>query len=237
MTKPQPADPAAVIYRGEQGKAYHDGKRALRPEALPWVMALRAGKFQKHVSRTDTVFEYGVGSGWNLGKLECSRKIGYDTATFLRERVQAVGVEFVEDTAKVPSEDIDVAICHQTLEHVLEPAACLAEFARILKPNGKLIVHVPWERERRYVRYDPAEPNHHLYTWNAQTLGNLLTVTGFMVDSIAVRRYGWDRFAANTASRLRLGEHGFRLLRRLMVSLRPLLEVEAAARKAGNPKG
>lgn len=236
MTKPQPADPAAVIYRGEQGKAYHDGKRQLRPDALPWVMAMRAEKFQRHVSRTDIVFEYGVGSGWNLGKLECARKIGCDAATFLRERVQALGVEFVENTAKVASECVDVAICHQTLEHVLEPASCLAELARILKPGGMLIIHVPWERERRYFWYDPTEPNHHLYTWNAQTLGNLLEVAGFAVESVTVRRYGWDRFAANAASRLGLGERGFRLLRWLMIALRPLMEVEGVARKSGSSR-
>ena len=107
--------------------------------------------------------------------------------------------------------------------------------ARILKPGGTLILHVPWERERRYASFIMDEPNHHLYTWNAQTLGNLLGIAGYKVESIAVRNYGYDRFAANKARQLGIGETGFRLLRRLMIWLRPLKEVEAIAKNVTPP--
>jgi hypothetical protein len=45
--------------------------------------------------------------------------------------------------------------------------------------------------------------------------------------------YGYDRFAALWANRLRLGEPGFRTLRRLLQRLRPLREsyVIASQRK------
>jgi len=230
MSQRAEPDPAAELYHGTSGREYHDGKRALNPQALPWVMALRAEKLQPHVSARDTVLEFGAGSGWNLGKLRCARRLGCDTAAFLRDRIEAAGAEYVESMAVVPPASVDVVICHQTLEHVLEPAACLSEFRRVLKLGGRLIVHVPWERERRYRGYHPQEPNHHLYSWNAQTLGNLLTVTGFSVQSVMVRAYGYDRFAANLACRWGLGESGFRLLRNTMILIRPLLEIEALAR-------
>jgi SAM-dependent methyltransferase len=228
--QPKP-DSAAELYHGESGRQYHEQKRALRPEALEWVMALRAEKFQRHVRPHDVVFEFGVGSGWNLGKLRCARRIGCDTSEFLKDRVTALGVEFVTDVATVPNETADVIICHQTLEHLLEPAETLTQFARVLKSAGKLILHVPWEHERRYSRYHADEPNHHLYNWNAQNIGNLVAVLGYKIESIKIRRYGYDRFAANLAVRLRAGERGFRIIRANMIAIRPLLEVEAVAVK------
>jgi hypothetical protein len=57
-------------------------------------------------------------------------------------------------------------------------------------------------------------------------VGNLVAVLGYQVESVAVRRYGYDRFAANAAARLRLGERGFRLIRACLVAVRPLWEVE-----------
>ena len=114
-------------------------------------------------------------------------------------------------------------------QHLLEPVAALRDMARMLKRRGRLVLHVPWEVESRYARFDPDEPNHHLYHWNAQNLGNLMTVLGWRIEALRVRRYGCDRFAANIAARLRCGNAGFRLIRAGMVALRPLREVELVA--------
>ena len=219
-------DAAARLYEGVSGRNYHEEKRALNPAALEWVMTLRAEKFQRRVRASDTVFEFGVGSGWNLGRLRCARKIGCDASTFLKERITALGIEFVTESSAVPDETADVVICHQTLEHLLEPARALKEFARILKPQGRLILHVPWERERRYSQFCADEPNHHLYSWNAQNIGNLISILGYEIEAVQIRKYGYDRFAANLAARLRAGENTFKMLRLGMVLLRPLWEVE-----------
>lgn len=50
--------------------------------AQEWVYRLRAEKFQRWVKDTDTVFEYGVGAGWNLARLRCGRRVGFDAAGF-----------------------------------------------------------------------------------------------------------------------------------------------------------
>ena len=224
-----PSDPAANLYLGPSGEEYHHHKRALEPEALQWVMALRAEKFQRHVRPADVVFEMGVGSGWNLARLNCGRRIGCDVSDFLEGTVRNLGIEFVKHITIVPDATADVVICHQTLEHLLEPAATLIQLARVLKPQGKLILHVPWERERRYSHYRPDEPNHHLHNWNAQNLGNLIKVLGYQIQAVSIRRYGYDRFAANLAVRIHAGEFGFRMIRTCMIALRPLREVELIA--------
>lgn len=220
---------AAEWYRGASGREYHEGKRGLRPEAIGWVMRRRARKFQAYVRPGDTVFELGVGAGWNLGELRCARRIGCDASDFLENEVRQRQIEFVRDTTALPDGLADVAICHHTLEHMLNPAETMIELGRLLKPSGRLIVHVPWERERQHRRYRTDEPNHHLYTWNAQNLGNLAVVTGYAIDSIRVRRYGYDRFAANLSARLRLGRSGFELIRKCLIAMRPLKEVELLA--------
>jgi hypothetical protein len=225
------ADAAAAIYRGESGRVYHEVKRALDPGALPWMMALRARKFQPYVQPADVVFELGVGAGWNLGTLRCARRIGCDASTFLSPQLAKLGIEFMPDLQSVPDNLANVAICHQTLEHLIDPTETLRQLRRVTRSNGLLILHVPWEREHRYAQYRADEPNHHLFNWNAQNLGNLVSVVGYKIESLVVRKYGYDRFAANFAFRYHLGETGFRILRASLIALRSLREVELIARR------
>src|SRR5262249_19202426 len=43
----------------------------------------------------------------------------------------------------LPSEQFDVVVCMEVLEHVQEHAALIAEFRRVLVPGGRLILSVP----------------------------------------------------------------------------------------------
>jgi len=219
-------------YRDATGRRYHGVKRALPAEALPWVARLRAEKFSPFVRPSDTVFEFGVGAGWNLRELSCARKIGCDVASFLEADLRSAGIEFHSSTDPLPDAVANVVICHHALEHVLEPARVLVSLQRLLKPSGLLLLHVPLETRRKHRRYEPMEPNHHLYSWNVQTLGALVAECGWRVESAGVGRFGYDRFAGAWAQRLKLGEGGFRLLRGLMHAVRPEREVRVVARMA-----
>jgi SAM-dependent methyltransferase len=218
-------------YRGEAGRRYQEFKRGLPAQAIPWVAALRARKFAPLVGADDVALEYGVGSGWNLAALRCRRKIGFDVADFLESSLRALGIEFVADTRVLPDAVADVVICHHTLEHVLHPPDVLEEIRRLLKPAGRLLLYVPFEREGKYEHFRSAEPNHHLYSWNVQTLGNLVGEAGFQVSSAGMGEFGYSRFAAAWAAKLRLGEAGFRALRRLLHIIRPAFEVRLLAIK------
>jgi SAM-dependent methyltransferase len=155
--------------------------------------------------------------------------VGHDVTPDLAETVRPLGIEFVLDPTTLPSNAFDVLICHHVLEHVPDPLAVLQGFHRMLRPGGRLLLAVPFEKERRYRRFDPGEPNHHLYSWNVQTLGNLLTVAGWECRSLGLRDYGYERIAARWATRLHLGEPGFALVRRLVHLLEPIEEISGVA--------
>ena len=224
--------PGQQHYTGNEGREYHERKRGIPPQAFEWVTRARAEKLGPHVRSSDLVFEYGVGSGWNLAALPCREKVGYDVTDFLAPDLEKLGIRFVQKTAGLPDSFADCAICHHTLEHVISPPEVLGELKRLLQPKGKLLLFVPFEKERRYRRYHPSEPNHHLYSWNCQTLGNLVSSEGFAVTECAITQFGYDRFAAKLALRFRLGESAFRAIRGLAHLLRPGEEVRLLAHKA-----
>lgn len=227
---PEPSKQPADHYRAEAGRRYHGVKRGVPSGALPWVTRSRAEKFAAVVRRDDVVVEFGVGAGWNLRSLECARKIGVDVAEFLDAELATAGIEFHSSLDAVPDRVADVLICHHALEHVIDPAATLRTLSRVLKPAGTLLLHVPYEIERRYRQFDPAEPNHHLFSWNAQTLGALVTGCGWKVVSAGIGEFGYDRWAAVQALRFKLGEGGFRFIRRLAHRIKPGREVRVVAK-------
>lgn len=214
-------------YTGEAGKQYHGGKRSIPAVAVPWVANLRAQKLQPYVSPTDTVLEYGAGYGWNLLSLRCARRIAYDISEHAGSEDKSI--EWTRDLASIPAESIDVVICHHALEHLLNPTEALEKMRNLLRPGGRVLIFVPFEKERRYRQYNPTEPNHHLYSWNAQTLGNLVNESAFKLESIEIGEFGYDRFAASLAIKLKIGAKGFRLIRRLTHLLKPASEVRCVA--------
>ncbi|MFZ9855214.1 MAG: class I SAM-dependent methyltransferase [Limisphaerales bacterium] len=220
---------ATAAYTGLSGQRYHGAKRSIPPSALPWVYRVRSRMFQPRVAPDAVVLEWGCGAGWNLAGLRCRRRVGHDVTPDLAEMVRPLGIEFVLDPTTLPSNAFDVVICHHVLEHVPDPLAVLQGFHRMLRPGGRLLLAVPFEKERRYRRFDPGEPNHHLYSWNVQTLGNLLRVAGWECQSLGLRDYGYERIAARWATRLHLGEPGFALVRRLVHLIEPIEEISGVA--------
>jgi SAM-dependent methyltransferase len=218
-------------YQGDAGRRYQQHKRGIPDSAVAWVARLRAEKIAPSIRPADVVLEYGVGLGWNLAALQCRRKIGFDVADFLEPSVRALGIEYIAETKTIADGTMDVVLCHHTLEHVAEPPAVLREIRRLLAPGGKLLLFVPLERGAKYNQFIPGEPNHHLYSWNTQTLGNLVWEMGFEVAEAGAGEFGYSRFAAVWAAKFHLGEAGFRCLRRLLHIVKPAREVRIIAIK------
>lgn len=73
---------------------------------------------------------------------------------------------------------VDVVVSFETLEHVASPTALLAEFRRVLRPGGRIVVSVPndWSDASGT---DPNPHHLHVYTWQrlATEIG-----AGFVVE-------------------------------------------------------
>jgi SAM-dependent methyltransferase len=67
---------------------------------------------------------------------------------------QADVVYYDGRTIPYPAARFDGAICIEVLEHVEEPAALLAEIARVLKPRSPLLLTMPWSARRHHVPHD-----------------------------------------------------------------------------------
>lgn len=214
----------------QQASGYHATQLEVPEPVFHWMARHRARKLQ--LDPAWKIFEYGVGTGLNLAEAPCATREGFDIAAHLAPAVRSRGIRFLAATREAESNGYDAVLSHHCLEHVPEPMMALGEMHRILKPGGTLLLYVPYEREGRYRAFHPLEPNHHLYSWNPQTLGNLVTAAGFVVASASVGEYGYERWAAITAMRLGLGELGYRALIGCLRTIRPVLETRVVAKKA-----
>ncbi len=220
-----PVHPVLEHYLGEHGAAYFHRALGVPPALYDSVARLRARKLQPYIWSTHRVLEYGVGTGLNLAAIQCADRYGFDITDAHRTALHERGIRFVSDTSLLGDGMFDVVICHHVLEHVHDPWSVLAEIRRVLAFGRKLVLVVPFEHERRYRRFDMTDHNGHLYSWNVQTLGTLLQRSRFSIESIGLRRYGYDRFAAQAVADIGLGEKAFRALRAALLVIRPHREI------------
>ncbi len=85
-------------------------------------------------------WEFGIGEGRSL--------IGIDVSRLLLEEFSSrlPGMTAIQaDGARLPlkSGTVDFLFCTETLEHMTDPAAAVAEFARVLKPGGSMMIQSP----------------------------------------------------------------------------------------------
>jgi SAM-dependent methyltransferase len=73
----------------------------------------------------------------------------------------------------VPGESIDLALCTEVLEHVLEPADLLTEVKRCLRPGGRLLMTVPFAARWHFVPFD-------YWRFTPSAITHLLVEAGFV---------------------------------------------------------
>ena len=170
-----------------------------------------------------TVLEYGPGSGSLLLNLYKQNIASSITAYDISDQVISTLTENFYSINKFPSEpisprfyvtsndvmhstddsSIDVGICADTLEHVLDPFIVLKEFYRVIRPGGLLLLSVP---NYSYVRHllkliqgrqpitggkssvsqwiDHGWDGMHLHPFTYESLTTALASTGFRIDSV-----------------------------------------------------
>ena len=79
---------------------------------------------------------------------------------------------FSGDIWPVTDSSVNVVLCTETLEHVLETRRFLGEAARCLAPDGTLLLTIPFAARWHFIPYD-------YWRFTPSSLNHLLTTTGF----------------------------------------------------------
>ncbi|OGR28098.1 MAG: hypothetical protein A2277_14975 [Desulfobacterales bacterium RIFOXYA12_FULL_46_15] len=188
-------------YQGELGSNYQKSKHEISQKAFRYVAEMRAKKLEKWIDRCDSVLEFGVGNGWNLECLKCREKSGYDVYP-KPERFNS-SINFYNQISRL-HHNYDKIICHHVLEHTENPANMLNDIKNRVNESGKIIIFVPFEENRKYKKFITSDNDHHLFSWNVQTLGNLLCSQNLNILEYGIKYTGFDRFAAKAAIKLGL---------------------------------
>jgi ubiquinone/menaquinone biosynthesis C-methylase UbiE len=145
--------PDAVAYHASLADAW---ERRYRKHSFQMRQAILMKSLQGWDLAGTLWLDAGCGTGtlarW-LAKHGCS-VLGVDAASEMVAAARAASAEnhpdrlsFVQISSiahlELDDRSLDGILCSSVLEYVPDPSACLAEFARVLKPGGLLLVSVP----------------------------------------------------------------------------------------------
>jgi len=173
----------------------------------------------------------GTGSLLNTFKEDGWQVEGIDpwgeACDYARERYGITAHATTLEDAKLEEASIDVVLMIHVIEHMLNPAASLAEVYRILKPGGIAVVETPRYDSLMFKLLGKRERsvscNGHIYFFTTSTLRRLGEGAGLRVDrtsyvgrSLSVDRLVWNvgvmsksagiqRILGDMAARLGLG--------------------------------
>lgn len=108
------------------------------------------------------------------------------------------GVELVRSeltSIPLPTGSIDAILCTEVLEHVEEPLAAVSEFARLLRPGGRLLLSVPAACRVHRV------PTHYYGGYAPDFFERSLPARGLRLDELAPLG-NWSEFMAQELGRL-----------------------------------
>jgi SAM-dependent methyltransferase len=125
----------------------------LTRRALARSMRKLAGSVQGRV------LDVGCGQKPYMQMFDVTEYVGVEIDT-PENRAQRKPADVFYDGRHLPfgEAEFDTVVCNQVLEHVFEPETFVAELCRVLKPNGALVLTVPfvWDEHEQpfdYARY------------------------------------------------------------------------------------
>ncbi len=159
---PEPADDVRERYV----TAYGEIARADLNEPFEYDRTSRHDILIRFIGdvRGRRVLDIGSSDGGYLKRLDTRDKVALDIALpFLRAIPAETGIVRVcGDAENLPfaTESFDVIILSDVLEHVLDPERLVQRLRAICRPNGRIIVHVPWREDIRKYDESPYEFTH-----------------------------------------------------------------------------
>lgn len=159
-----------------------------------------------HAGKIRRLLDIGCGNGIFSAEAKARTACtlyGVDGSEYALQQAQAIGFEqlariedFNSDKLPFESAQFDFCLCKDLLEHLLHPEVVLKEAARVLQPQGHLLVHVPnhftLQGRLRFLFNNDIDTYHyfpgakrwnfpHIRFYTQQSLVELLELEGFHV--------------------------------------------------------
>jgi len=165
----------------------------------PWAWERRRALLLGEARPGERVLDLGCGSGRFVAALRAAgaEPVGVEIADAALERARAVApgadLRLLEPDGALPLEhgSVDLVWCSEVLEHVADGTALLQEARRVLRPDGRLLVTVPFHGRvkaaaialtRFDAHFDPQ--GQHLRFFTRSSLAGLVRAGGFEVGSV-----------------------------------------------------
>jgi SAM-dependent methyltransferase len=199
LPPPDPADipdfyPAS--HYGSGGPRY----RPLVERIAIWFRRRRAAWIARLLP-PGTALEVGCGHGYLLAGLRDRAWTVegvelHDASAAYGRSILGLPIRIGEFAAlRFPTAAFDVVIFWHSFEHMRDPAGCLREAARVLKPDGVVIVAVPnaksWQARWAGPSWFHWEIPRHLYHFDVATLSALVERAGFTI--VGVSHANWEQ--------------------------------------------
>jgi len=166
QTTPQP-EPERIVsyYESDDYISHTDNKRnwfeKLYQSVKSFSIKSKLNLIEKNTSEKGMLLDYGCGTG---DFLVYAKKSGWSTLGFEPNlKAKAIskekGIKILDGLEELDNNTFDVISLWHVLEHIYHPEASIAEFKRILKPDGILIIAVP--------NYKSFDANHYKEYWAA----------------------------------------------------------------------
>jgi SAM-dependent methyltransferase len=173
---------------------YEDFWADLPADPEPWAWERRRALLLDEARPGERVLDLGCGAGRFVKALQDAGAdpVGIEIAEAALERARAVapGAEFAllepDGTIPLAHGSVDLVWCSEVLEHVADVSALLYEARRVLRPDGRLLVTVPYHGRVKDVllallrfeaHFDPL--GQHLRFFTRRSLAATLEATGF----------------------------------------------------------
>jgi len=143
-----------------------------------------------YIQPTDKVLEVGSGKGAFFKHISTNSYIGLDFSENAKKMAAENGIiienEMIQDYSTKHTEEFDIVVSFQVLEHVSDPKSFIESKLQALKVGGKLIIAVPSEDSfLKYVNNGILNmPPHHVTRWSNQTFKYIADKYNLNIQSI-----------------------------------------------------
>jgi SAM-dependent methyltransferase len=167
----------------------------------PWAFKQRNALLHREVRAGDRVLDLGCGAGRFLATLDnaVGVEIAQQAVDRARKNVPGGDVRLLEADGSLPlgHGEIDLVWCSEVLEHIADVAHALLEIRRVLKPDGRVLITVPYHGRLQAAgialtrfdqHFDPL--GQHLRFFTRSSLRTALEHSGFTRVQISRARPG-----------------------------------------------